>query len=89
MAFSHARIHALEAVGGDIRFTFGTFTNAGGSTGGDIYTGLSQVLGMILIHNAAAVVAEQPVLNETFPMHDPVTIVTTANASGYWMAWGS
>ena len=79
----------FEGVAGDLRITSGTFTNAGGSSGGDIYTGLHQIQGMILQHNSSAVVADQPVLNETFPMHDPVTIVTTADADGYWWAWGS
>jgi hypothetical protein len=87
MAFTFTKTN--ETVEGNMRFTYGTFTSAGGSTGGDIYTGLQKVDGMILQQNAAAVVASQPALNETFPKADPVTIVTIANGTGYWAAWGS
>ena len=86
MAFAFTKNN--ETVAGDLRFTSGTFTNTSGGTGGNIYTGLQQVHGVILQHNSSAVVADQPVLNETFPMQDPVTIVTTADADGYWQAWG-
>lgn len=86
MAFTYTKDR--EAVAGNLRWTSGTFTNST-STGGDIRTGLQKVYGMILQQNAAAVVASQPVLNETFPMSDPVTIVTANNAAGYWMAFGT
>jgi hypothetical protein len=87
VAFSFTKNNA-ENVAGDMRITSGTFTSAGGSTGGDIYTGLQKVNGMILQQNAAAVVASQAVINETFPKADPITIVSAANAVGYWQAWG-
>ncbi len=86
MAFSFTKDG--ESVAGDKRFASGTFTNSS-STGGDIYTGLSQVEGMFLQQKGSAVVASQAVINETFPCHDPVTIVTANNAAGYWVAWGS
>lgn len=86
MAFSFAKDG--EAVAGDKRFTSGTFTNST-STGGNIYTGLSQIDGMWLQQGGDAVVASQAVINETFPCHDPVTIVTANNATGWWMAFGS
>ena len=85
MAFSFTK----DSDGGDdLRFTGGTFTSAGGSTGGDIYTGLQQVDGMVLQQKGSAVVASQAVINETFPKTDPITIVTAANAAGYWWSWG-
>lgn len=87
MAFTFTKTN--ETVEGNLRFTSGTFTSAGGSTGGDIYTGLQKVDGMILQQNAAAVIASQAVINETFPKADPITIVTAANAAGYWEAFGS
>ena len=87
MAFSFTKTN--EAVAGDSRLTSGTYTSAGGSTGGDIYTGLQQIQGLILQQNSTGVVASQPVINETFPRTDPVTIVTAANGTGYWMAWGA
>ena len=87
MAFTYTKDN--ETVQGDVRISSGTYTSAGGSTGGNIYTGLQKVNGMLLQQNSTGVVASQPVLNETFPMADPVTIVTVANGTGYWMAWGS
>lgn len=87
MAFSYDQTG--ETVAGNLRFRSGTFTNAGGSTGGDITTGLDQVQGMILQQGGAAVVASQAVINETFPRHDPITIVTAANATGFWIAFGA
>lgn len=87
MAFTFTRTN--DTVEGNLRFSYGTYTSAGGSTGGDIRTGLSKIDGLILQQNGAAVVASQAVVNETFPMADPVTIVTAANGTGYWMAWGS
>lgn len=86
MAFSFTK--ADEFAAGDLRFTEGTYTSAGGSTGGDIYTGLQKVEGIALQQKGSAVVASQAVANETFPMVDPVTIVTAANGAGYWLAWG-
>jgi hypothetical protein len=87
MAFKFDKI--TEWVDRGARHTCGTFTNGGADTGGDIYTGLSQVLGMELQLKGSAVVADDPVVNESFPCHDPVTIVTTADADGYWHAFGS
>lgn len=86
MAFSYTKDN--ESVTGDLRVTNGTFTNAGGSTGGDIRTGMSKTQGMILQQKGSAVIASQAVVNETFPLVDPITIVTAANTSGYWLAWG-
>ena len=85
MAFSYTK--DSENVSGDLRWTSGTFTSTSVETG-EIYTGLQQVQGMILQQKADAVVASQPAIDETFPMHDPVTIITASNAAGYWSAWG-
>lgn len=85
MAFSFTK--DSESAAGDLRVTGGTYTNSS-STGGDIYTGLQKVEGLILQQKSNAVVASQPVVNETFPKVDPVTIVTASNVSGYWFAWG-
>jgi hypothetical protein len=86
MAFAFSR--SSDFVAGDLRITFGTFTNAGGDTGGDIYTGLQKVDGMILQHQGSSVVADQPAVNETFPKADPITIITTDGADGWWLSWG-
>lgn len=87
MAFEFTK--TLDWVDRGVRHTGGTFTNGGADTGGNIYTGLGQVLGMELQHKGTAVVASDPVVYESFPCHDPVTIVATAGADGYWSAWGS
>jgi len=89
MAFSFTRTN--ETVEGNLRFSYGTYTSTGGTAGGDIYTGLQKVDGMILQQKSigAAVSASQAVINETFPRVDPVTIVTIAAGVGYWAAWGS
>ena len=86
MAFSFTK--DFEGVAGDLRVSSGTFTNST-STGGDIYVGLHKVQGIMLQQKSDAVVADQPAVNETFPCADPVTIVTTNNAAGYWWAFGT
>jgi len=86
MAFTFAKQY--DFVAGDLRFTAGTFTNAGGSTGGDIYTGLQKCDGLLTQYGGSAAVATMPAIDETFPKADPITIVTAADKSGWWMAFG-
>jgi hypothetical protein len=86
MAFTYTKDE--ETVWGNKRVTMGTFTSAGGSTGGDVYTGLHRVHKFFMSGTGSSVSADFPVSNETFPCADPVTIVTTANAVGQWMAIG-
>jgi hypothetical protein len=86
MAFSNNLLHEVPM--GQMRFMMGTFTNTGGSSGGDIRTGLHKVLQLKLQHTGSAVVADDPAVYETFPVNDPVTVVTTADADGLWFAWG-
>lgn len=88
MAFSYT----LTSIGvaGFFRISWGTFTNASSSTGGDIDTGLGVVNAMFLQHTGSAVVANAPVVNETLPgaTGSAMTIVTDADASGVWLAIG-
>lgn len=86
MAFAFTKDY--EGVTGDMRITGGTYTSSGSGTGGDIYTGLQQTQGLVLQQNDSSVVASQAVVNETFPKTDPITIVTVANGTGYWFAFG-
>jgi hypothetical protein len=88
MAFSYTKTG--EDVHGSVRVVSGTFTNTGGSVGGNIYTGLEQVYGLRLQQKSSAVVATQGVVNATFPKNDPVAMVTEAvnNVCGYWEAFG-
>jgi len=72
------------------KVTMGTFTNTAGSTGGNITTGLTKVDSIKLQHTGAAAIADEPSANETFPFEGgAVTIVTTADADGIWMATGT
>jgi len=78
-----------RTVFGDAKVVYGTFTNTSGSTGGDIATGLNTVDFISLAHTGSAVVASDPVANETFPFSGgDVTIVTVADADGLYMAVG-
>ena len=82
MAFSNTLLHEVPM--GQMRFMMGTFTNTSGSSGGDIRTGLHKVLNLKLQHTGSSVVASDPVINETFPVNDPVTVVTTTDADKLW-----
>ncbi len=89
MAFSHTLNQ--NGIEGDKIVVRGTFTSAGGSTGGDIMTGLAVVEGFKCQHTGNGVVAASPTVNGSFPLINAggvVTIVTTADRSGIWEAWG-
>ena len=74
---------------GSIRFVSGTFTPSGGSTGGDIVTGLNKVYHIELQHTGSSVVSDVPVVNETMPLSSgTVTIVTVADKAGTFFAIG-
>jgi hypothetical protein len=67
----------------------GVYTSSGGATGGDIKTGLQVVEGIFLQPKGSSVLANEPVVNETIPLRGgTVTIVTTANEVGSYMAVG-
>lgn len=79
----------IDTVIGNMRLTGGTTTISGGSTGGDLNTGLHQCLACWFVGAGAAVVADDTSVNETFPCDgSAVTIVTTANAPLRWFALG-
>lgn len=80
-----------QNVVGNERELRGTYTNTGGSTGGDIRTGLGEVRSLTLQPKGAAVSADASVVNETFPLvnqYGDVTIVTPADEDGEWIAKG-
>jgi hypothetical protein len=87
MAFSFTKDN--DFVGGNIRFTGGTFTGTAVTTG-ELYTGLQRVLGVMLQHKSSAVVADQPAVDSTdlTTGTDPITIYFTNGKSGYWQAFG-
>ena len=79
-----------RTVMGDKTVYGGYYNSAGGSTGGDIVTGLTVVDGFFLTPRASAVSASAPVFNESaLPQGGTITIVTIANEVGNWMAIGS
>lgn len=87
MAFTY--VVSEKTVFGNKRVHKGTFTNTGGSTGGDIETGLARVDFISLQHGGAAVVSDAPAVNETLPLASgAVTVVTAADADGFWWAEG-
>lgn len=97
MAFSYTT--KGEVVIGSRRMLYGTYSNSGGSTGGDITPGynssgpewqaLSRIENVNLQPVAAAVVASQHVVNTTLPASAvKFTTVTGANENGVWTAIG-
>jgi hypothetical protein len=88
MAFTSTITQRPTAIGNK-RMSAGTFANDGGSTGGDIDTGLSRCEAIWLQHTGAAVSADAPAVNETLPYSgSAITVVTTADTTGNWMAIG-
>jgi hypothetical protein len=74
---------------GDKKVAWGTFTNGGSDTGGDIKTGLTKVECFLTSLKGSAVIAAAEVINETLPLSSgDVTIVTNAGDDGYWFAIG-
>jgi hypothetical protein len=87
MAFAYTR-DGESVIGGGLRMVWGTWTNGGGDTGGDIKTGLSEVITGFLTPSTA-VSADASAINETLPLASgTVTIVNTAGADGYWVFIG-
>ena len=86
MAFS-STVEGTD-IWGRWRVKWGTFTNAGGDTGGDIDTGCGNILAFFLSTKGAAAVAKQNVVNETFPdfTGPNVTIVCNDGDDGTWLA---
>jgi len=87
MAFSSAI--SGKSVEGKFRVHWGTWTSGGTTATGDVNTGLRRVVRMMLTAKGAAIVADAPTINETFPIAgSAITIIFTAATSGYWIAWG-
>ena len=74
---------------GSIWMAYGTFTNGGGDTGGDIDTELPHILTFIIQEGGGTVVTNRSVVNATFPLLSRIVpIVTDADVDGYWIAYG-
>lgn len=71
------------------KFRIGTYTSTLSDTGGDIDTGLPVVYSMKLVPKGAAVIVDESVVNGTAPYDGTaVTVVTSADETGYWFAIG-
>jgi hypothetical protein len=87
MAFSTEITQRAMAMGNK-RMSMGTFS-CSGATGGDVDTGLRSCEHLAITLIGSAVVANAPVVDETFPLAgSAVTIVTDSGAVGNWVAWG-
>lgn len=87
MAFTYTVEKVITGLNG--RKVIGKYTNTSGSTGGDIYTGLSNIYSMLIQPEAVTISANRSVVNETMPLAtDGVTIVTSADEVGIWEACG-
>ena len=87
MSFTAAVVE--KTVFGNKRMIKGTWVNDGGSTGGDITTGLARCDAMSLQITGASAAALAPSVNEVLPLAGGVvTVVTNANDAGNWIAEG-
>lgn len=74
---------------GTKKVVYGSWTTTLATEGGDIATGLKRVESCVIWHSGAAVEGAAAVVNETFPLAGgAVTIVCTAQDTGYWLAVG-
>lgn len=90
MAFTYT-VDVQFVPGGAVKIVSGSYTNTDGSTGGDIKTGLAGCKRLFLQPRGSAVVADMPAVNETLNANiikGEMTIVTTANETGDWLAIG-
>tara|TARA_R110000751_G_scaffold78908_1_gene159258 strand:+ start:179 stop:454 length:276 start_codon:yes stop_codon:yes gene_type:complete len=87
MAFTYTL--TSNTVMGNKRIAIGTFTNSAGGTGGEVVTGLNRVDFMTLTTTGTIAAPGELVVNETLPLESgSVTIVTSADIVGVWMAIG-
>jgi len=90
MAFTSAVVKKFRLGRNKIRF--GTFTNTGGSTGGDIDSGMKLCDFLVPWFMKNAAIATFIGTNEDFSAGpiagNAITIVTAADEDGYWLAVG-
>jgi hypothetical protein len=79
----------IRTVIGDMEVRGGTYLFSGGDTTDAINTELNIVMHMTLTAYGAAIVADAPTVNETLPYDGhAITIISTANKGGRWLAYG-
>ncbi len=69
---------------GDLRIVIGTYTNASGSTGGAIATGLNQVF----FFNSSCETSQADTLNKCVISGGTVTMTVVDDEDGHWIAIG-
>ena len=84
MAQSGTKTVAKTTVFGDLRVVFGTYANAGGSTGGDIVTGLAQVL----YFDSNYMTTQATTVNLISISGGTVSMTCVDGEDGQWMAIG-
>lgn len=91
MSFTYTVSETIDGGMGSRAFAFGTYTSSGGSTGGDVVTGLRTVFNFTIQPKGSAVKATRSKANEAFPLVNStgaVTIVTSSNEVGQWSCTG-
>jgi len=87
MAFESAIVR--RSIEGDRTVVYGTYTNGGGDTGGDIDTGLAICEDLDLRPGGSSAIVTAATVNETLPCAgNAVTVVTADNEDGTWKAVG-
>lgn len=78
-----------RSVVGNECMTWGTYTDSGAATEGNVNTYLGVCSKMVLQPYGSSVAGNASVINETFPVAgSAVTIRTDASQAGLWIAWG-
>jgi hypothetical protein len=83
LAFTYTKIGSTVYPGGKFRVVLYSYVNDGGSTGGAIATNMSRIVFCKIAEKDSAAMAALATINTTLPTSNSVTIVTTANKSGY------
>jgi hypothetical protein len=86
-AFADAIV--VKTIWGNKAVTMGTYASSAGAVGGNIDTGLRVCEFIKLTPNSGTVIANASTVNATLPIAgSAVAIVSDANESGYWLAFG-
>ena len=87
MAFASA-IKKIRVIG-SMKIANGTFASSSDGVGGDIDTGLRLCEAITLTSKGSAITTGANVVNETLPVNgSAITIVTDADVTGTWVAFG-
>ena len=82
MAFTYAK--TKDTIMGNMRVAFGTYTSSDSGTGGDIKTGLEEVI----YFGTDCETSQAGTVNLVSISSGTVTITTVANEVGKWIAYG-